>query len=124
METPGIVKRFDVAEHTPSGVFQVAERLVVGPFVVERPEEAFHDGVVVATSGGAHRALQAEGLQGVLILMAAVRAASITVVQQVSTGRASSLHGLTKGRADEFRHQRVAQRPAHHLATEQIEHEG
>ena len=122
METPGIVNGFDVAEHAPSGIFQVAERFVVGPFVLERPEKAFHDGVVVAASGAAHRALQAEGLQDVLVVVAAVLAAAIAVVQQVSSGRASCLHGLTKGRADEFCGQRVAQRPADHFATEQIEH--
>ena len=42
METPGIVKGFDVTEHTPSSVLQTWERFVVGPFVFEGSEEAFH----------------------------------------------------------------------------------
>ena len=39
----GIVKGFNVAEHALSGIFQVAEQFVVGPFVLEGPKEAFHD---------------------------------------------------------------------------------
>ncbi len=60
METLGIVKGFDVAEHAVSSVFQFQEFFVVGPFVLEGPEEAFHGGVVVAAAGAAHRALNAE----------------------------------------------------------------
>ena len=81
METPGIVKGFDVAEHAQSGVILVVERFVVGPFVFEGPEEAFHDGVVVAAAGTAHRTLDAEHLQGVLVVVAGVLTASVTVVQ-------------------------------------------
>ena len=124
METLGIVKGFDVAEHTPSGIFPVAERFVVGPFVLERPKETRHRGVVLAASGAAPRAWHAEDLQGVLILVAFVLEATITVVKQVSTGGASCLHSLTKGLADEFRCQRVAQRPDDYFTAEQIEHDG
>lgn len=50
----GIAKWFDIAEHVQSSVFQVVERLEVGSFVFEGPEEAFHGGVVLAASGAAH----------------------------------------------------------------------
>src|SRR3954470_1940934 len=53
---------------------------VVGPLVLERPEEAFHDGVVIAAAGATHRALDAERLQRVLIGVAGVLAAAIAVV--------------------------------------------
>ena len=120
----GIGKGFDVAEHAPSSAFQTWERFVVGPFLFEGSEEAFHNGVVVAASGAAHGALDAERLQGVLVVVAGALTATITVVQQVSAGGAACLDRAAQNRADEFRRQRMAHGPAHHLATEQIEHNG
>ena len=55
-----IVKGFDVLEHAELGFFEVVELSPVGPLVFEAPEEAFHDGVVVAVARAAHRALDAE----------------------------------------------------------------
>jgi len=60
METLGIVNGFDVAEHAVSSVFPFQKFFVVGPLEFEGPEEAFHGGVVVAATGAAHRALNAE----------------------------------------------------------------
>ena len=124
METLGIIKGFDVAEHTVSSVFQFQEFFVVGPLVFEGPEESFHDGVVVAAAGAAHRALDAERLQGFLIIVAGVLAASVTVVEQVLAGGTARLDRAAQGLADEFRRQRMTHGPAHHFATEQVEYDG
>ena len=83
-----------------------------------------HDGVVVAAAGAAHRALNAQRVQRALIIEAGVLATAITVVQQVFAGGAAGLDRVAQGLADEFRRQRMAHRPAHHLATEQIVHDG
>lgn len=48
MEPHGIVKGFDVLEHAQPGRFQILERLMLGPLVLERPEDPFYDRVVIA----------------------------------------------------------------------------
>jgi hypothetical protein len=48
VETHGIVKRFDVLEHAQRRGFEVGERLMLGPLLLERPEESLGDRVVVA----------------------------------------------------------------------------
>ena len=53
-----IVKRFDVLEHAQAGCGQVLEVFVLGPLVLERPEEPFHHGVVVARAAAVHRTLR------------------------------------------------------------------
>ena len=98
---------------------------MLGPLVLERPEEPFHDGVVVAAAGAAHRALDAQSPQGLLIGVAGVLAAAIAVVQQfagrpvVATRSPAASAALTSRRR-----QRVAERPADDLAAEQVEHDG
>ena len=83
MNADGIVEGFDVFEHAEAGVLEIGELLLVGPFVFEGPEEAFGDGVVVAASGAAHGAVDAQGAQRLLIGVAGVLAAAIAVVQEL-----------------------------------------
>ena len=52
----GVVKRFDVLEHTCPRFMDIGERIKLCPLVFERPEESFHHRVVVTTSCAAHRA--------------------------------------------------------------------
>ena len=41
----GIAKGFDVLEHAEPGGLRIRECVVLGPFVLERSEEPFDDGV-------------------------------------------------------------------------------
>src|SRR4051812_2721969 len=95
-------KRFRCSEHAELRVCQVLKVLVVGPFVLEGPEEAFHHGVIVTTAGAAHGALNAQSSQGLLIGVAGVLTAAIAVVKQVPTLWPLGLHGLSQSRADQL----------------------
>ncbi len=97
MKPHGIAKGFDVLEHAKVSGFEISERLMLGPLMLEGPEEAFGDGVVVAIPGAAHRAFDPRGSQGLLVRVARVLAASIAVVQQFSADRSPGLNGLPQG---------------------------
>ena len=91
---------------------------MVGPLMFERPEETFHNRVVVATSGVAHGAGHAEGAERLLVEIAGVLASSVAVMQEFAGIRPSCFHGVSQGLADQWRGQAVADRPANDLATE------
>ena len=44
MKPHGIVKGFDVLEHAQVSGFEISERFMLGPLMLEGPEEAFGDG--------------------------------------------------------------------------------
>jgi len=75
-----IVECFDVLEHAQSGFFEILKRFMLGPLVLEGPEESFGYSVIVAVSLRAYRGLDAERLQSSLIRIARVLTASIAVV--------------------------------------------
>ena len=67
MKSYRIVKRLNVLEHTQPSFLQISKRLVIGPLVFQRPEESFHGRVVVTATGAAHRALDAEDPERLLV---------------------------------------------------------
>ena len=98
MDALRVVEGFDVFEDFSLGMFEVSQLDVIEPFLFQRPEEAFHGGVVVTATSAAHRALDAQRLQQVLISVAGVLAAAVAMSQQVAArvalfdGSASGLH--------------------------------
>lgn len=68
MESLGIIRRFDVLEHAQTVVTPVFELLMVGPFVLQRPEEPFHDRIVVAAASTTHRTIDSQCLQDLLVI--------------------------------------------------------
>ena len=105
MQALWIVKGFDVTEHAEAGFFESTEAFMVGPLVFEGPEEAFHDGIIVAAAGAAHGALDAERPQDLLIGVAGVLATAIAVVQQLLARGSSGLDRVAERRTDQFRGQ-------------------
>lgn len=55
---------------------------MLGPLVLERPEEPLRDSIVVAVARATHRAFDAQGSQGLLVRITRVLTAAIAVVQQ------------------------------------------
>ena len=86
VEAHWIVERFDVLEHTQSGILQVLEQLAVGPLVLQRPEESFHRRVVVAVACAPHRTFDAQRLQDALIGLGSVLAIAVLMAQQLLNG--------------------------------------
>ena len=122
MNADGIVKGFDVFEHAEASVFEIVEVLMVGPLVFEGPEEPFGDSVVVAAASAAHRAVDAQSMECLLIGVAGVLTAAVGVVQESASVGSARLDGLAEGLGDQLRGEGSAQRPTHDLAAEQIEH--
>jgi hypothetical protein len=75
-----IVKRFDGFEHTQSCLFEILKRFMLGPLVFQGPEESFHHRIVVTVASAAHRTLNAERSQGLLISIARVLTATVAVM--------------------------------------------
>ena len=67
-----MVDGFDVPEDAESGLIEINEVFDPGPIVFEWPEETFHDGVVVATSGTTHGAGDVECSQSLLAVVAGI----------------------------------------------------
>ena len=103
MQALWIVKGFDVTEHAEAGFFEIVEVFLVGPLVFEGPEEAFHDGVIVAAAGAAHGAVDAKRAQRLLIGIAGVLTATIGVVQELASVGSSQLDSLAEGLGDQLR---------------------
>jgi hypothetical protein len=53
----GSAKHFDGLKHAQVCFLQIGKCFALGSFMFDRPEESFHHGIVVATSGTAHRTL-------------------------------------------------------------------
>ena len=77
----GIVEGFNVLEHAQSNVLQSGVFLVIRPFMLERPEESLHDGVIIAAARAAHRAFDSKKLELRLISIAGVLATTVAVMQ-------------------------------------------
>ena len=75
---------------------------MVGPLVLEGPGESLGDGVIVALAGAAHRALDAQGLQGLLVSVARVLAAAVAVVEQLLADRLPHFDRLPESCGNEF----------------------
>ena len=80
----------------------VNERFELRPLMLERPEETLHDGDVVAATGTTHRAGHVESFQSLLVVIASVLRASITVMKQAVRIGFPRLNGVTKSRADQW----------------------
>ena len=89
VEPLAIVKHFDVLEHAQTCRVEVFVRFVLRPFVLERPEEPLGYRVVVAVAPAAHRALDAEGSQRLLVIVARVLRAAVAVMKQLTSTRLS-----------------------------------
>jgi len=76
--------------------------LVLGPLVLEGPEESFGYSVIVAVSLPAHRAFDTERLQSSLVRVARVLTTTITVVQQLTTLGLSFFDRISQGFAYQF----------------------
>ena len=94
---------FDVLEDTESCLSDVVEGFELRPLVLERPEETFHNGIVIAATCTTHRAGHVESFQSLLIVIAGVLRASIAVMKQAVRVRFSQLNGVTKNRTDQRR---------------------
>jgi len=86
----GNCKKFEMSKDAESSVFEVAERYMIRPLILQRPEEAFHGSIVVAATRATHRAFDAEIFQQALVGVAGVLAASIAVMQEPSPNRLPS----------------------------------
>src|SRR5438477_7011272 len=86
MESPSIIKRFDVIEDGQLDFGMVVPDLAVQELGLKRAEERFHGGVIVAVASGAHAAEQLVGFEQGAVIVAGVLNASIGVVQQTARG--------------------------------------
>ena len=78
-----VVKGFDILEYAQTRFIEILKLFELGPFVFQRPEEAFNNGVVVATSCSTHRASDACGSHDLLKRFAGVLATAIAMVDQL-----------------------------------------
>ena len=91
-----------VLEDAESCPGDVGEGFELRPLVLERPEETFHNGIVIAATCTTHRAGQVESFQSLLVVVAGVLRASITAMQQGVRVRLPQLNGVTKSRTDQW----------------------
>ena len=117
MDSFRIVKGVDVLKDAELCFLKIGKRAMVGPLVFQRPEESFHDSVVVAASGVAHGARDAKHLKCVLIQVARVLATSVAVMKKVCRVRSSSFNGISQCATYQRRGQAVADCPADDLTT-------
>ena len=88
MATGGVVEAVDVLADGHCRRGSALEVVGVVHLALERGEEALGDGIVPAVALPAHAALDASGLEGLPVVVAGVRAASIGVVDEVLGGTA------------------------------------
>jgi hypothetical protein len=77
-----VVEAIDVLADVVSGSSAAFQVIDFFQLAFERREEALGDGVVPAVSAPAHAAFDASGLQGLAVVAARVRAATIGVVDE------------------------------------------
>ncbi len=107
-----------------SGLIDIGKVFELRPLVFERPEETFHDGIVVATAGATHGAGDVEHSQRLLIVVAGGLRASIAVMQQAGGVGPSGFDGVTQCGADQWSGEAFRDGPADDLPTEQVQHGG
>ena len=109
-------------KYTASCLVDVVEGFELGPLMLERPEETFHDGVIVATASATHRAGHVECSESLQVLVAGVLRASIPVMKRALRVRLPQFNGVTKSRTDQRRGETFGDRPTHNFAAEQVQH--
>ena len=124
MDTLAIVKHFNVIEHDGSGSGDARLNTMVRRLLFERPEKPLHDGVVVAATGPAHRASDAQRPQRVLVRVGRVLAATIRMMQQLTPVRMPRLDGVPQRGTHQTCGQRFAHRPSNNPPAEQVHHDG
>ena len=88
-------------------------------FLLERPPETLHWRIIVTVTRAAHRWLQVEMAEHLLIFMGAVLAASVRVMNQ-SARRTLDGHGFKQGLAYQVPGQALAHSVAHDFTVKQI----
>ena len=64
---------------------------MIDALCLEGPDEAFQDGIVVTAAGAAHRAVDAQHSEGLLIGVGRVLTAAIAVMQELAAARPAGL---------------------------------
>ena len=101
------------------------EALSVQPLHLQRPEQRLAAGVVPAVAAPAHRGRDAVLGQHASEVLAGVLAAPVAVEDQTrALARMALEPGHTQRIDDDVPRHVRAQRPAHHLAAEQVDHHG
>jgi len=85
---------------------------MVGPFMLQRPEEPLHGSVVVTAAGATHRALDAQCLQRLLVLFTGIMTSTVTVMQKLTAVWSSCFNGVLQGLTDQIGCERGVDRPA------------
>jgi len=104
----GIVESFDVFEHGQARLGEIRVGLVVGLFVFQRPEDAFHHRVIVAAVPAAHGALNAQGAQRLLVNVARVLGAIKRDRSNFQDRRHRFVFSAARGRSVDSRPSRFA----------------
>jgi hypothetical protein len=89
-------------KYVGSGLIDIVKVFELRPLVFERPEETFHNGVVVAASRATHGASNVERSQRLRVVVAGVLRASIAVMQQVPGVWPACFDGVAKGGTDQW----------------------
>ena len=119
MASLAVVKAFDIFLYCGFRVGPGGVTLMVDQFVFQAAPEAFHGRVVIAISPARHRRLHAELRHQFLIVMGAVLAAKVGVVNQTRR-RAFVAHGLPQRRCRQRLRHALVHRVAHQLAGEHV----
>ncbi len=120
MQALAIVPSFDVLKDRRASL-RPGDKRLGSTFRLERGEEAFHHGVVVAIPDSAHALLTAIGSQALAIERTGVLAALIGVVQQALRGSAAK-HSHLQSVLDQRCVHAIGHGPAHNVAGIQVQH--
>src|SRR5690554_1568329 len=123
VEALGVVEVVDVAAHDPRSVVEVGEGAPLHALVLEAREEALGDSVVPAVTLAAHAADEAPGLQSVDVLVRAVGAPTVRVVNE-PWWRFPAREGGTEGLERERGVVGRTARPADDTPGEQVQNGG
>ena len=116
-----IVKHLNVVKQITLGLLPCCVMLVEHTFVLQAVEEALHRCVIPAVTLAAHAGHHAVGSEQILIVVTAVLAATIRVVQEAGLGTAPEPRHAQRTDHELFGHTCV-HRPAHNHACVQIHH--
>ena len=115
MESVGVVEALDVLEQSLLGLLSRSIGIVIDEFGFESSKEAFHDGVIVAIASAAHAGQTTIYLQKLLVIVAGILHAPITVMHQALL-RPTISESLLQSLADQLRSQMIGSTPADYLS--------
>ena len=119
MDSFRVVKRLDVFEDAHASLFKVFVPSMPGPFLLHRPEEPFHHGVVVATSCSTHRASNIHRPEDLLKRITGVLTSSVAVMNQCPSLWLAWFNRLPQSRRHDQCCQLIANFPTNDLAAVQ-----